>query len=439
MRTVTYIVRSFPRLSQTFIVDEIRALERLGARVEIFAITDPEEPITQSDVRDVRAPVRYLDLAVSNPLTRLRAHASAALHSPRRYLKAVLETTASRKAEHGYHVASNWSCLHYAVVLTAALRRHDRDAGSSRRHLHAHFAHDPALVALLAHHLTGIPFTFTAHARDIVQVPMSALAPRIRQAKAVVTCCLANVEYLSSIDRIGTTPIEVVHNGLDLQAFPPVDRLPPPATLDDDGPPMILSVGRLVEKKGFDDLLTACAELASRGRSFRLRIDGDGPLREHLETAAERLGLTGDVEFTGAVTRGRIVEAYRHATVFALTPFVTDDGDRDGIPTVLAEAMASCLPVVTTAVAGIPELVEHGVNGLVAPPRSIRDIARNLEAVLDDATLAHRLGTAARDTVEREFDSRVSASRLATLFGLAPAPSAAIEGRSSESRCVRSG
>ena len=382
--------------------------------------------------------MRYLDEAVRSRSARLRAHAATALYSPSGYLRAVLEALASRKADHGYHVASTWSCLHYAVALTAAFRRLDRDTGRSRRHLHAHFAHDPALVALLAHRLTGIPFTFTAHARDIVQVPMSALSPRIRQAEAVVTCCLANVEYLSRVDRIGTTPIVVVHNGLDLRSFPPVDRDPPPTTLD-DGPPMILSVGRLVEKKGFDDLLTACAELARQGRSFRVRIVGDGPLREHLEATAERLGLTGVVGFTGAMPRRRIVEAYRDANVFALTPFVTGDGDRDGLPTVLAEAMASCLPVVTTAVAGIPELVAHGINGLVAPPRSIPDIARQLDAVLGDAALAHRLGTAARDTVEREFDSRVSASLLATLFGLAPAPSAPIHDMPSEARWVRSG
>ncbi|HEX7246716.1 MAG TPA: glycosyltransferase family 4 protein [Actinomycetota bacterium] len=430
---VTYVVRSYPRLSQTFVVDEILALERLGARVEIFSVTNPREPVIQAEVRDVRACVRYLDRVPGGRLPRLHAHLIAALRSPGRYLRALREALAARTARLGYHTASPWSCLDHAVVLATTLRRDDRGAGRPQRHLHAHFAHDPALIALLTHHLTGIPFTFTAHARDIVQVPASALAPRIRQADAVVTCCRANVEYLRSIDGIGRTPIEVVHNGLDLRAFPAIDRRPGLT----GGRPMILSVGRLVEKKGFDDLIDACAELARRGRWFRVRIVGDGPLREQLEAAADRLGISNLVEFTGALPRRQIVESYRRAALFALTPYVTDDGDRDGLPTALVEAMAGCLPVVTTAVAGIPELVAHRVNGLLAPARSVPEIAGHLDTVLGDAELAHRLGLAARDTVEHGFDGRASADRLTELFGIVPAPSAMSAGPTPESRCVR--
>jgi glycosyltransferase involved in cell wall biosynthesis len=274
--------------------------------------------------------------------------------------------------------------------------------------IHAHFAHDPALVALLAHRLTGVPFSITAHARDLYGIPVDTLAARTDAAAAVVTCCRANADYLR--DTVGASPV-LVHHGVDVETYRPVPSGPGADV------PTILSVGRLVEKKGFDDLLAALALLRDEGRRFRCAIYGDGPLRDELADQRDRLGLHDIVTFAGACPPADLVPAFQAADVFVLTPVIGADGDRDGVPNVLVEAMACGVPVVSTTVGGIPELVTHGDDGLLAPPHDPATVARHLGALLGDPDRRVTLGARARSTVEARFDSRVAASRLASLFG----------------------
>jgi glycosyltransferase involved in cell wall biosynthesis len=172
-----------------------------------------------------------------------------------------------------------------------------------------------------------------------------------------------------------------------------------------------------VEKKGFPDLIAAADVLRRRGRRFRLEIHGDGPDRDALAAEVARLGLDTEVRLAPAATREQLADAYRRADVFALTPFVTGDGDRDGIPNVLVEALASGLPAVSTTVGGIPELVSHGRNGLLAAPRDVGGIASHLADLLDDPAWRARLGAAGRSTVEERFDGRQAAAALAPLLG----------------------
>ena len=411
--SVGIIVRSYPRLSQTFIVEEIRALERLGVNLQIFAITDPREPVVQSEVAHVRAPVFYLDRLDRSVRASFARHSSLVTRSPRRYVSALRCAAGSRESDAGYRVASRYQCFLYAVSLAALLERQERSTGRRTRHLHAHFAHDPTLVALLTHLLTGISYSFTAHARDLYQIPKSALVARAERATAVVTECTASVEYLASLlPAASASRVRIIHNGLSLHEFRP--REP-----DDGapGPPLLVSVGRLVEKKGFGDLLAACRRLKDSGRAFRCHILGEGPERGRLTALLQELDLGDRVSLEGTRTRRQIMDAYRQADVFALTPFVTEDGDRDGIPTVLVEAMASGVPVVTTAVAGIPDLVTDGVNGLVRQPHDVEGIAASIATLLDDAGMRGRLGSAGRGTVQERFDVRSSAQELAALFG----------------------
>ena len=409
---VAYFLRSWPRLSQTFILDEILMLERMGIDLCIFALTDPCEPVVQPDAERVRAPVLYLDEISRSGIPRLRAHAAAVLRAPRRYRRARGAVSTLREEERGYESAPPSQCLDFALHLTRLLRRSARRDGVVAAHLHAHFAHDPTLVAQLTHTLTGIPYSFTTHARDLYQVAPGVLLARAKDATAIVTCCRPNVDYLErTLPPDMHAKVRLIHHGKDLAAIPFAARHEP-----DSSTPAIVSVGRLVEKKGFADLLSACHALRQEGHHFTCAIFGDGPESASLSALVDSLGLADVVTLAGARPRNEILAAYREADVFALTPFVTDSGDRDGIPNVLIEAMASGLPVVATSAGGIPELVKHGDNGLLARPQSTDEIAAHLAAVLGDGDMRARLGAAARHTVEELFDARTSTKQLVELF-----------------------
>jgi glycosyltransferase involved in cell wall biosynthesis len=404
-------VRSYPRLSQTFILAEILALEALGVGIEIFSLSNPREPLVQPEVAAVRAPVHYLD--ADSAARRLLTHLRVALRWPRRYLRAVSYLWRRRREELGYATVTRAACFDRALRLGLLLDR-GRLRSAGIRHLHAHFAHDPTLVALLTAIIAEVPFTFTAHARDLYQVPAVLLRDRVERAHQVVTCCRANVDYLGTVAPHATGKVRLIYHGVDLAEFRPLERA---ARSGGSDPPVIISVGRLVQKKGFSVLLAACRRLQDSGRRLRCVLYGDGPLQQELETEIRRLGLVGQVTLAGARTRRELVTCLQEADVFALTPCITEDGDRDGVPNVLVEAMACGVPVVSTTVGGIPELVRHDVNGLLAPPADVETITGHLAALLDDGGLRARLGRAARATVVERFDLRSAATQLAAVFG----------------------
>jgi glycosyltransferase involved in cell wall biosynthesis len=409
---VTYLVRSWPRLSQTFVVDEILAVERRGVDLEVVSLVRSGERLVQPQVRQVRAPIRYLDRRGPRAwLARAGEHATVLCATPRRYLATLLLALTRPGLAAGYANASTRQCFGAAVAVSASVV-HRRRSGTAPAHLHAHFAHDPALVALLVHQLTGLPYSLTAHARDLYQIPAAGLAARTAKARAVVTCCGMNAAYLTAAvppDR--RPPVHVVHHGVRLDSFVPGTG-PRPAS----GPPRVVSVGRLVDKKGFPDLLRALAVLQTLGQPFSCRVYGDGPLRAGLTELRDRLHLRGLVTFLGECSSDEILRALGGADVFALTPRVTADGDRDGIPNVLVEAMACALPVVTTAAGGVTELVRHGQNGLVAEPGDVDALARHLATLLGDPPLRRELGAAARRTVEDDYDVDDAARVLTRIF-----------------------
>jgi glycosyltransferase involved in cell wall biosynthesis len=403
---VAYVVRSWPRLTQTFVLDEVLAFERRGLRLEIFALERPDEPVAQPELAAVRAPVTYLDVGA-----RPADHVRALLAAPWRYLAAAWDVIRRRDLDQGYRVSSRWACFGMAVRL-AGLLRAERRRGRAPARLHAHFAHDPALVALLTHRLTGMPWSFTAHARDLWQVPGATVAERVASAGLTIACCRAGADHLRELVAPGLHErIHLVHHGVDVGRFSPAPR-----ARRESGPPLIVSIGRLVDKKGYPDLLAACRLLKDRNQRFRLDVYGDGPLRERLEHEIDRLGLGDEVRLLGAVPRPELLPALQAADVFALTPVQTPDGDRDGIPNVLLEAMACGLPVVTTSVGGIGEAVTHGRTGLLAPPHDVGAIGGHLLSLLIDPAAGRRLGEAARRTVVERFDAAVASAELAGLL-----------------------
>jgi glycosyltransferase involved in cell wall biosynthesis len=437
MKRIAYILRSYPRLSQTFIVNEILSLEQLGLNLHLLAITNPHEPIVQQNVAQVRAPVEYLEDAAKRERADLLAeHAWAERLMPAGYAATHSYVDLTAELGQGYTSASRYECFDYAVHIAALLER-ERSAGRPIDHLHAHFAHDPTLIALLVHMLTGISFSFTAHARDLVQIPPRALIERITQATFVLTCSGTNIDYVNeTVPEPLRAKVRLIHHGVNLDGFQPLagrqgdretrrqgDHQAPlsqsPDLLvsqEEQNIPLILSVGRLVEKKGFPDLIAACALLRQAGHQFRCEIYGEGPLHGQLSALIERLELADCVVLAGERGQAELIPIFQHADIFALAPFVTGDGDRDGIPNVLVEAMACGLPVVSTTVAGIPELVRNGENGLLAAPREVGALADALATLLSDQPQRERMGADARATVVAHFDLRAAASQIVALF-----------------------
>ncbi|MCL5950467.1 MAG: glycosyltransferase [Chloroflexi bacterium] len=406
---VAYLIKCFPRLSETFILHEVLELERQELSLRIFSILPPTGKVNQA-AREVRAPVTYFPngfpagwiILIAAALRRL-------LKSPGTFLRVSLEAIVRF-----HHIATPRHIL-YAAYLAEQLER------EGITHLHAHYANTPTTVALLAHQFTGIPFSFTAHAKDIYLSPRDTLAYKMKQARLVVTCTDYNRQYLTSLlGRDDTASIHRIYHGLDLRHFPaPATASPVPSAR-----PLILSVARLVEKKGLVYLLQACRSLIDRGYDLDCRIIGDGPLRATLEQQIHDLALGDRVELCGAETHERVIQMYRQATLFALPSIVAENGDRDGIPNVLVESLYMGVPVVSTPVSGIPELIQPGHNGLLVPPGDSRALAEAVAQLLDSPRLRERLAAAGRETVLAEFDTSVNAQRLLALFlNLEPAPS----------------
>jgi glycosyltransferase involved in cell wall biosynthesis len=413
---VIYLVRSWPRLSQTFVLEEVLALERRGLDLALFALVRSGETLVHPQVNDVRACVTYLDDAGDGHHRPRRAltHARVLARHPLRYARALLFCLRRRGLTAGYSSCSTLGGFDHAVRVSAQVAGMAR-AGHPATHLHAHFAHDPALVGLLAARITGLPFTFTAHARDLTQIPAASLRARAARAATLVTCCGANADYLRQVlPAACRPPVEVIRHGVRLDRFVPARREPGPVA-------ELVSVGRLVPKKGYADLLRALALLRDQGVRFCCRIHGDGPLRADLERLRDDLGLRERVQLPGAATGGQVAAALAGADVFVLTPVHTDDGDRDGIPNVLVEAMACALPVATTSAGGVGELVHHLRNGLVAPPGDTTAIADCIGRLIADPRLRARLGDAARRTVESGHDVDEAARALDRLFRHEPA------------------
>lgn len=382
---VLYVLKRYPRLSETFIVRELLGLEAAGARIGIDALLEPEPGAHHPDVADVRASVRYLPRRPKWSREVLRAHTAAAARHPVEWI---------RRATRARHLGEWRRFLQAGLVA-------DRARRGGFRHIHAHFATAAADVARDAAALAGITFSVTAHAKDIFHVDNAdRLASRLAGAAAVVTVSDYNVRHLR--DELGHPNVHHVPNGLPI----PEQIGPTP-----EGP--VLCVARLVPKKGIDVLLHAVARTRSE---CEVEIVGDGPCRADLESLTRQLDLTERVRFRGAVDSTEVAAAYRRAAVVALPCRIDPDGDRDGMPTVLVEAMARGLPVISTDVVGLDELVTSGHDGLLVAPDDASALARAIDEVLDDPALAATMGERARDRVMAEFAPALATAALLNVF-----------------------
>lgn len=396
---VGYVLRRFPVLSETFILEEILALEARGVPVHVFSLARPRDPRYHDHLPRLKAPITYVpDITDWRALK--RRNADARRHYGRRYVRALTRVAAARDP------TLLWRFLQGAYVAMEAERR--RVA-----HLHAHFATRATTVARLASALGGLPYSFTAHAYDIFMTERDPrhLADKIDDARFVVAISDFNRRFLHEMAPSANGKIARIYNGIDLQRFAPAHERQAA-----DRPPTILCVARLVEKKGVPVLVDACAHLRDRGVDFRCRIIGKGGLHGTIKETILRRGLEDRVELLGARTQLEVLDAYRDADVFALPCMVGPDGNRDGLPVSIVEALACGVPVVTTPTTGIPEVVRHEENGLLVPQDDAVALADALERVLRDPQTRGRLGANARRSVEATFDIGRTSEELRRLF-----------------------
>ena len=412
---VGYLTKRFPRLSETFILDEILGLEAAGVPLRLFAIADPEEVIVQPDVSQVASPVGYLHsghgrwAAVRDYLRFLRSHVTLLRRRPLRWCAVVGHIAVARR-----HVSTIKHFLE-AGALAVELE------GAGAEHVHAAFAHGPASIAHFVHLLTDMPFSFAAHAKDLYLSSPDILARKVAASSFVLVCSSSAAAELTRVVESHPDPTVRTHAGKIVLAPHGVntDRFTP----DPDTTRRtrlarlrILLVGRLVPKKGFPVLLGALAGLKAANLDFECRIAGGGALRSELSDLALELGLADSVRFLGALPRPEIVPLYRWADVFVQASVITADGDRDGIPNSVMEAMASGLPIVASAVAGIPEVVSDGTTGLLVAPGDSTALASALRSLADNPALRERLGAEARGYAVEHLSRRACLEPVAALL-----------------------
>jgi glycosyltransferase involved in cell wall biosynthesis len=397
---VAYLLKTFPRLSETFILNEILGLEKLGMDIRIFSLKRPADEPVHPAVAQVKGSVTYIpslgpEFRLKDLFALLLSHLVVFLTRTRRYVAAI-------RFYFGRPGNPRLKDFLQAGYLARLLN------GGEYQHLHAHFANVPTTVAELVHRLTSIPYSFTAHAKDIYLTSPAELKRKITGATCVLTCTAYNQCYLADLAP-NATPVHLAYHGIDVGRF---GASGPDAPQSGDGVPLILSVGRFCEKKGFEYLLEACRILKARGRLFRCQIVGYGELQGRLQTMIAHLGLRRSVSLMGKMTQDQLATLYPQASMFVLPCLVTDSGDRDGIPNVLIEAMVSRTAVISTDVSGISELVEHKRNGLLVEQRDARALADAMETLLLRPGLRSHLAERGRETVLRRFTLEASALQV---------------------------
>jgi len=403
---VAFVLKGYPRLSETFIAQEIAALEARGLEIVIVSLRRPTDRATHPIHRRIRAEVVYLPeylhqepRRVWNAWRALRG--TQGYRAARRVWRRDLMRDPSR---------NRWRRFGQALVLA-------HEIGPRVVHLHAHFLHTPASVARYAALITGLGWSASAHAKDIWTSPAWEKREKLADCRWLVTCTAVNRDHLAALAPPGR--VDLVYHGLDPARFP----APPSARPERDGaeeadPVVILSVGRAVAKKGYDDLVAALAALPP-GLHWRFVHIGGGPLLGDLAAQTAAAGIAGRVEWRGPQAHDAVLAAYRDADLFVLASRVADDGDRDGLPNVLMEAQSQALAVLSTRVSAVPELIEDGETGRLVAPRDRQGLATALAQLIADPALRRRLGVAGRERVVRDFGLDRGIDTLARKFGLA--------------------
>jgi glycosyltransferase involved in cell wall biosynthesis len=392
-----YLYSRYPVLSQTFCDAEMLELERRGHDIVLASVYPPKTELRHEYLAKLRAPIRY-------------APDSRALDKLARAAKRKGRWPAALVAEHERKFGSDYKA---ALRARNALFFVELFEAEGVRHFHVHFANRAAHTAMFVKAISGIPFSITAHGQDF----MSDLGSNELLRELCATAEFVGAETDYSRDLLAARCPESegkifrVYNGLDLSRFPPSENNR--FTAD---PIQLLSVGRLVPFKGFATLIDACTELEKRAINFRCQIVGDGPLRQDLESTVSQRALAPKIRIAGEQSQRQVLEALRTSDIFVLASEIDERGASDVFPTVIAEAMASAKPVVSTIIAGIPELVAHQDTGLLVPPKNFTALADAIERLARDQNLRRELGGAGRQRIENNFSIQKTIEPLLQRF-----------------------
>lgn len=407
---VGYVLKKYPRLSETFILNEILGHEAAGVHVSIYSLRMPDDGRFHADLASVRACAQYLPEfkslhayeAIRQAAT-LGSAAGPAIERAQQFLDLLPESRRCALLVQGLH-------------LSRQVQRERID------HLHAHFMTIAAHVAYLAHCFTGVSFSVTAHAKDIFRHTVNAEVFRTvaNAAARIITVTDFNRKFIADTYLEGNDAnVTRIYNGLPVAALreladaerPPAGESPSPrhdAT--------ILAVGRLVEKKGFHVLLHACRQLADRGVRFQCRIVGDGEDADRLTSIRDQLGLSEQVCLTGPMPREGVLAEMSRATLLAAPCIPSEDGNQDALPTVLLEALAVGLPCIATRLSGIPEIIDDGVDGILCAPGNSDELATAIEDLLGDAARRDAFAASGKEKVLQRFDRRKTLPELIDVF-----------------------
>ncbi|HEX2525781.1 MAG TPA: glycosyltransferase family 4 protein [Geminicoccus sp.] len=402
---IAVVLKGWPRLSETFVAQEVLGLERRGFNIRIISLRHPTDRAVHDLHRAVRAPIRYLPEYLEDEPARV-ATAQRRASQLRGYPRALRTYLADYRRDASENRIRRFG---QACVLAAELEA-DTDM------IYAHFLHTPASVARYAALMHELPFSVSAHAKDIWTTPSWEKAEKLAEARFCVTCTLLGSRHLQELSPPGR--VHLVHHGVDAARFAaPVKRSVLNGS-DPVHPVRLLAVARAVPKKGLH-LLLECLELLPTDLHWRLEHIGGGPLLPDLRTKAERLGLDRRIDWRGPQPADAVRDAYRRADLFVLPVRVAEDGDRDGLPNVVVEAAAAGLPVLSTTAASVDELVADGVTGRLVPPDDAVSLAGALAVLIGDPASREVFGRAAREKVLLAFDADRGIDRVAALLELA--------------------
>ena len=387
---LVYVIGTYPVLTSTFIDREIKFLRQQGVDLQVLAIRSPQAntPFSQ-DQRELQRGVIYVLPVTWHSF--ILSHVYFAFLHPKRYFS-TLSYLISRP--HPSLKARFMSLLHFAEGVYAAHLLRKRPI----HELHAHFVERAATVALVVGRFLDKPYSLSVHAGPDIFADPILLREKIMEARHVATCTRYNKSHIENI--IGQAldhKISCIHHGLDLEVYSPAPPEP-------NERPLILSVGQLAERKGFVHLIKGCRELRDRGYDFRCHIVGRGPQSQELEALIKELALEDTVTLCGALPHEEVIEEYQQATMFVLPCVQASNGNLDGIPNVLAEAMAMQVPVITSNISGIPELIDDQVNGLLTPPGDDAALVSAMARLFNETALREELGRNGRQSVIEKFN-----------------------------------